>query len=119
LNTSPLLTIYLRRRGDHAYAVAIQAVTRRGSADQFRARLLNMVRLGSGQTVSVRADLQPEYGATRDEAFSRIEAAIEKWRAAAPLAQAARRGASSPGLARRGHASEHAAGGLPGAVKTM
>jgi hypothetical protein len=88
LNASPLLTIYLRRRGDHAYAVAIHAVTRPASADQFCARLVNMVRLGPGQTVPVKAELQPEFGATRDEAFSRIESAIETWRTASspPLA---------------------------------
>ncbi len=81
LNASPQLTIYLRRRGDHAYAVAIQAVTRPANADQFCARLVNMVRLGSGQTVSVRADLQPEYGATRDEVQSaRQEAPSPAWR---------------------------------------
>jgi hypothetical protein len=98
LNARPLLTIYLRRSGDHAYAVAIQAVTRPANADQFCARLVNMVRLGPGQTVSVRADLQPEYGATRDEAFSRIEAAIEKWRTAPALllGQPARQEAPSP-----------------------
>jgi hypothetical protein len=36
-----------------------------------------MVRLESGQTVSVNPELQNAYGATRDEAFSEIEAAAE------------------------------------------
>ena len=31
------------------------------------------------QTVAVRADLQDAYGATRDEAVTQLEAAIEKW----------------------------------------
>jgi hypothetical protein len=82
LDANPLLTIYLRRSGGHAYAVAIHAMTRPANEDQFCARLVNMLKLGCGQTVSVRVDLQPEYGATRSEAFSRIEAAIEKWRTA-------------------------------------
>jgi hypothetical protein len=38
-----------------------------------------MVRLESGQTVSVNAELQDAYGATRDEAFSKIEMAVEEW----------------------------------------
>jgi hypothetical protein len=29
--------------------------------------------------MSVNADLQDEYGATRDEAVARIEAVVEKW----------------------------------------
>jgi len=40
---------------------------------------VNMVRLESGQTVSVTADIQTAHGATRDEAFSKIEAAIQEW----------------------------------------
>jgi hypothetical protein len=38
-----------------------------------------MVRLESGQQVSVNADLRDEHGATPDEAFSKIEAALEEW----------------------------------------
>jgi hypothetical protein len=38
-----------------------------------------MVRLQSGETVSVNAKFQDEYGARRDEAFSTVEAAIEAW----------------------------------------
>jgi hypothetical protein len=72
-------TCYLRRRGDYAYSVEIHEVTRPAIAHRFRAHLSNIVRLGPRQTVSINATLQAEYATTRDEAFSRIEAAVEKW----------------------------------------
>jgi hypothetical protein len=38
-----------------------------------------MVRLEGGGTVSVDADLQDAYGATPDEAYSKLEGAVEEW----------------------------------------
>jgi hypothetical protein len=49
------------------------------TSDRFRARVVNMVRQESGESVSVTAELQDEYGATPHEAFSKIEAAVEQW----------------------------------------
>jgi hypothetical protein len=73
-------TSYSRRRDDYAYDVEVHDVTRPVDADHhFCAQAINIVRLESGQTVSVNAGLQDAYGATRDEAFSKIEAAVEAW----------------------------------------
>jgi hypothetical protein len=38
-----------------------------------------MVRVESGHQVSVDANLRGQYGATPDEAFSRLEAVVEAW----------------------------------------
>jgi hypothetical protein len=48
------------------------------------ARVVNMVRLESGHTVAVNAELPDQPGATLDEAFSHIEAAVEAWVKAHP-----------------------------------
>jgi hypothetical protein len=49
------------------------------SAMRENTKLPHRNRLESGQTVSVNSDLGDEYGATADEAFSKIETAIEAW----------------------------------------
>jgi hypothetical protein len=72
-------TSYSRRKGDYRYDVEIHEAAPPGNAGRFYARAVNMVRLESGQQVSVNADLRGEYGATPDEAFSRMEAAVEVW----------------------------------------
>jgi hypothetical protein len=46
---------------------------------QFCAAVVNMVRRESGDTVSVNAGLPDAHGATRDEALSKIQAAVEAW----------------------------------------
>ena len=70
---------YLRRRGDFVYDINIYEATAPADAGRFYAQVVNMVRLQSGETVSVNAELQDAYGATRDEAFSKIEMAVEEW----------------------------------------
>jgi hypothetical protein len=72
-------TSYTRRFGEYVYDIIVYEVTPPAAAGHFCARVVNMVRLEAGQTVAVRADLQDAYGATRDEAVTQLEAAIEKW----------------------------------------
>jgi hypothetical protein len=45
----------------------------------FCARVMNLVRLDSGETVSVDALIEDEHAATPAEALSRLEAAVEDW----------------------------------------
>jgi hypothetical protein len=68
-----------RRRDTYIYDINIHRATRPPNAGGFYAQAVNIVRLESGQTVSVNADLQDEYGATPSEACSKIEAAVEAW----------------------------------------
>jgi hypothetical protein len=70
---------YLRRRGDFVYDINIYEAIPPADEGRFYAQVVNMVRLESGQTVSVNAELQDAYGATRDEAVSKIEMAVEGW----------------------------------------
>jgi hypothetical protein len=73
-----VLTSYSRRKGDYAYDIEVHEVPRSVNADRrFCAVVVNMVRRTSGQIVSVNAGLEGAYGATVDEAVSRIEAAME------------------------------------------
>ena len=74
-----VFTSYSRRRGDYRYDIAIYETTPPANAGLFYAHVMNMVRLESGQTVSVTAELQDAYGATPDEAYSKLEAAVEEW----------------------------------------
>jgi hypothetical protein len=73
-----VLTSYSRRKGKYRYDVAIYETTP-PAAGLFRAQVVNMVRLEGGHAVSVNADLQDAYGATPDEAYSKLEAAVEAW----------------------------------------
>jgi hypothetical protein len=71
-------TSYSRRTGDYLYDIDVQeAAPSPQNMGRFFARIVNMVRATS--QMSVNADLQDEYGATRDEAVARIEAVVEKW----------------------------------------
>jgi hypothetical protein len=45
----------------------------------FYARVVNLVRLESGHTVPVKAELPDQPGATLDEAFASLEAAVATW----------------------------------------
>jgi hypothetical protein len=76
----PISFSYSRRHGDYLYDIAIyeppQARQIRG---RFYAQVLNMVRLESGEKVSVEPAFQDAYGRTPGEAFSRIEAAVKAW----------------------------------------
>jgi hypothetical protein len=74
-----ILRSYLRRRGEFLYDIETYEATPAGAARRFDARVVSMVRLESGQTVSVTADLRNAHGATCDEPFSKIDAAIQEW----------------------------------------
>jgi hypothetical protein len=74
-----LISYYSRRRGEYVYNIDIYESARATTADHFRAHVMNMVLLEAGQTVSVHADLQDEYGPTPQRALSRIERAVNEW----------------------------------------
>ena len=75
-----VLTSYSRRRGDYHYDIAIDETGPPAAAGVFYAQVVNLVRLESGQTVSINAELQDAHGgATPDEASSTVEAAVEAW----------------------------------------
>jgi hypothetical protein len=74
-----MIKSYSRHRDTYIYDVKIHRITWPPHAGRFYAQAVNIVRLESGQTVSVDAELQNEYGATPDEAFSKIERAVEAW----------------------------------------
>jgi hypothetical protein len=74
-----MITSYSRRMSDYLYDIEIDDTTRFVNAERFCARAANTVRLESGQTVSVNADLPDTYSSTRHEAVSNIETAIAVW----------------------------------------
>lgn len=74
-----VFTSYTRRRDEYRYDIAIYETTPPANAGRFYAQVVNMVRLESGQTVSVNIELEDAYGATPDEAYSTLEAAVEAW----------------------------------------
>ena len=76
---SAMIKSYSRHRETYIYDVNIHRSIQPTNAGCFYAEAVNMVRVESGQTVSVDAELQDEYGATPDEAFSNIERAVEAW----------------------------------------
>ena len=66
--------------GDYSYDIQVFGVSHPANADsQFCASVVNMVRRESGDTVSVNARLPDAYGATRDDAVSKLQAAVEAW----------------------------------------
>jgi hypothetical protein len=72
-------TSYSRRKGDYAYDVEVHEVLSPATAGRYCAQVVNMVRRHAGDTMSVDPGLPDVYGATPDEAFSKIEAAVETW----------------------------------------
>ena len=76
---SPMTTSYPLDRATYIYDVNIRRAAQPPNAGCFYAKAVNIVRVESGQTVSVNAGLHNEYGATPDEAFSKIERAVEAW----------------------------------------
>jgi hypothetical protein len=68
-----------RRRGEYLYDVDLYEATAPANVVHVYARVVNMVRLESGHTVAVNAELPDQRGATLDEAFSYIEAAVAAW----------------------------------------
>jgi hypothetical protein len=79
IDDKQLFTSYSRHRGDYRYDIAICEALPPANAGRFYAQVVNLIRLESGHTISVNAELQDAYGATPDEALSRIEAAVEEW----------------------------------------
>jgi hypothetical protein len=72
-------TAYTRRRGAYSYDIEVHEAVLPSTPGRFYARVVNMVRRESGQTVSINAQLPDEYAATRDDAVSQIEAAVAAW----------------------------------------
>ena len=76
---TPICTSHWRRRGDYLYDVDLYQATAPANTIYFFARVVNLVRLESGRTVAVNAELPDQLGATLDEAFANSEAALEAW----------------------------------------
>jgi hypothetical protein len=75
-----MATSYSRRSGDYIYDIETHEVSLPyATGGRFCARVVNMVRSESGQLVTVNVELEDEYGATRAEAVSQIEAIVQKW----------------------------------------
>jgi hypothetical protein len=72
-------TSYTRKQGEFSYDIDVHDPPRLLQAGRFYAIVVNMVRRTSGETFSVTTELQGEYGATPDEAVSKIEAAVLGW----------------------------------------
>jgi hypothetical protein len=68
-----------RRIGKYLYDVDLYGAATPTNRVHFYARVVNLVRLESGRTVMVHAKLPDQPGATLDEAFANIEAAVEGW----------------------------------------
>ena len=69
-----------RRIGnEYRYDVDFYEATASPNVVRFCARVVNMVRLESGHTVPVNAELPDQLGATLAEAFANIEEAVEMW----------------------------------------
>jgi hypothetical protein len=71
-------TSYSHCKGDYRYDIEIHDAAP-VALGRYCARVVNLVRLESGRQVSVDVDLHGAYGATRDEACSRIEGRVEAW----------------------------------------
>jgi hypothetical protein len=73
-------TSYSRHRNNYVYDIDIHEVTAPAIAGRFFAHVVNMVRWEADQAFPVNAaGLQHQRGATPDEAFSRIDAAVAEW----------------------------------------
>ena len=66
-----------RRSGEYLYDVDLYKAMTPANTVLFFARVVNMVRLESGHTVALDAELPDQPGATLDEAFAHSEAAVE------------------------------------------
>jgi hypothetical protein len=72
-------TSYSRRKSDYLYDIEIREVADAASARRFCARVVNLVRLKSGATESVNADVPDQHAATRADAVVKVEAAVDRW----------------------------------------
>jgi hypothetical protein len=68
-----------RRRGEYLYDVDLYESAAPAETVHVYARVVNLVRLESGHMVAVNAELPDQRGATLDEAFAHLEAAVEAW----------------------------------------
>jgi hypothetical protein len=76
--SKPRDTSYSRRMGDYVYDIDIREITPPSSGARYYAKVVNMVRVESGQTVTVN-ELQDAYGETPDEAVTNLEASVKEW----------------------------------------
>ena len=74
-----MITSYSHRMSDYLFDIEIDETTRLANARRFCARATNVVRLESGHTESVNAELPGMYSSTRHEAVSKIETALAEW----------------------------------------
>jgi len=74
-----MCTSYSHRKGDYVYDGRIDEIPAPSNAVRFSAHVVNMVRLASGHTAAVNAELPDQHGTTRDEAFAHIDAAFAAW----------------------------------------
>jgi hypothetical protein len=73
------ITTYSRRSGEYLFDIEIGDTNWLDTAQRFFAQAVNIVRLESGQTVSVNADLPRVHGPTRHEVVVRVEATVAAW----------------------------------------
>jgi hypothetical protein len=72
-------TSYTRKQGDFSYDIDVYDPPTSSTGGRFYAIVVNMVRRTSGEILSVTTELRGEYGATPDEAASKIDAAVAAW----------------------------------------
>jgi hypothetical protein len=74
-----MATSYSHRAGDYLYDLTFQDSAPPFPTGGFGARVVNMVRLDAGVTLSINAGLPDKYGATRADAFDHAQAAVTAW----------------------------------------
>jgi hypothetical protein len=73
-------TSYTRKQGDFSYDIDVYDPPRLLSEGRFYAIVVNMVRrMPAGESLEVATELSGQYGATPDEAASKIDAAVAAW----------------------------------------
>ena len=71
---------YIRRHGEYRYDVEIQEINLLAGTLRYAAKAVNSERLLSkGRTEPLDVEIGEEHGATTDEAFKKIEAAVIEW----------------------------------------
>jgi hypothetical protein len=71
-----MTTSYSHRYGGYHFDIQVRENQTDGD---FVATLGNMERVASGSMISVDPGLQAQRGATRGDAFARLEMAVEQW----------------------------------------
>jgi hypothetical protein len=72
-------TSYSRKQSEFSYDIDVYDPPSLLQAGRFYAVVVNMVRRTSGESLSVTTELAGEYGATPDEAVSKIDATVLAW----------------------------------------